>query len=417
MAKRNSSALMDGMLKGMEMGARINAARENQAMKEEFKKIGEDVKPTKGFVVTGPDGAATTYADEKMARDAAGALEGSTLDSKFIVGGQLVDNEDDAKTAAAAMNSPAARLRRQSETALRYNRPDLAEAYQKNYAQVMAANRAEMLDAFNQAALTGNVGAVVDQYNKRLPNGINTELTQGADGALTMNVLKGGKVVNTQQFANTGDFFQKMTPMIAATPDNMVELWSKQEGLKQQAKDNARADKKLEHDITTDQARLAQGDRGLGLQEQQVNAAVRKTNAEVAQMPAELALKSRGVGAQELGAQASAANAQTARMGLTVPKIHSGVDTNGDVSFGATQPVYDPKTGQWGLNVIGPQVAPGMRPTPRQSGSGLDALLLGGGAPQNGPLVIDWSKVPPKQGAGPVPATLTPDPRLNPTTR
>lgn len=411
MAKRNSSALLDGMLKGMEMGARIKAAGEAQAMKDEFKKLDEPVKPSKGFVVTGPDGASSIYADEKMAREAADSLAGSQLDSKYLVAGKQFDTEEDAATGAAAMNSPAAKLRQRSEIALKYNRPDLAEAYQRNYKQQMDANRAEMQQAFNQAAMTGDVNAVVDQYNKRLPNGVNTELVPNEDGSLTLNIKKGNTVYQQRPFASTNDFFEKMTPLMAATPDNMVELWSKQEGLKQQAKENARADRKLDHDITSDNRRLAQGDTGLGLQAQQVGAAVRKTNAEVAQMPAEMRLKERQVGATELGAQATAANAQTQRLGLTVPKIHSGVDASGDVSFGATQPVLDPKTGQWGLNVIGPQVAPGMRPTPRQSGSGLDALLMGGAGAHPAPLVIDWSKVPAKEGH--VPATLTPDPRIN----
>lgn len=397
----------EGMMKGYFEGQRLKDEREERelrmtklrdekAMNEEFKNLDKAAKPAEGFVLTAADGTKTVFADKKMAEEAKTAFgEGSQLEPKFIVAGQQYDTPEAAADAADAMNAPAAKLRQRAEIALKYNRPDLADAYAKNYQNVLEANRRDMQEQFLQAQATGDYDTVLNSVNQRLKkNGAQASLVQGENGSLTYQIVKGGQIVTAKPFANPQEFWDTMGQQVAQTPDNMLETWRVRETLKQGAQGLKIQEKKADSDIANDAARVAQGARGLDIQEKTADANITHQQGML--------------GVAKTNAANGAAQVGLGYAQLSQPKVHSGVTEGGDVSFGATQTTYDPKQKTWGLNVIGPQAAPGMRPTPRgSSGSGLDALL-GGLGQQPAPLVIDWSKVPQKNIGGATAPTQTP---------
>lgn len=364
----------------------VSEMRAAAEMRNEIKQVGADVKPSEGFVVVAADGTRTVYTDEKMAKEAQAAQgEGAQLGKTFIAAGQQFDSPEAADEAAAAANAPAAKMRRFASVALKYNRPDVADAYMKNYQNIVETNRRDMQEQFLQAQATGDYGSVLDTVNARLrKTGAQASLVPGENGAMTYQVVKNGQVVAARPFASAQEFWDAMGQQVAQTPDNMLETWRVRETLKQGAQGLRIQEKKADSDIANDAARVKQGERGLDIQERTADANIKHQ-------------------AGMLGvAQSNAANG-AAQVGLgyaqlTQPKVHSGVDEAGNVTFGATQTTYDPKQKTFGLNVIGPQVAPGMRPTPRGNSNGLDALL--GGMGQPAPLAIDWSKVPPKNIGG-----------------
>ncbi len=365
--------------------------KDEKAMNDEIKKIGE-FKATiaEGFVVVGPDGNKMTYADANMAAEAAGGTPGAEVLRKLVVGGKTYDHPDEAQAAVESMNSPLAKTRQAAQIALKYNRPDVHAAHMAAYKVGVDANRADMMDQVNQARLAGNPDLALEAYNKRLPNGMTAKVVPAADGSLSLEVMKNGKPVGQgQTFKTAEDFFTAAETMVSKTPENSLEIWKAHQGIKVQ------------------QQQLGIQQQSADTQERAANAGIKKTEAEVAQMPQEMALKARSVGAQETGAQASltsagatAMNAQTNLQQFQAPTIISGTNAENGTVLSSHRKVKNPD-GTWRVEVTPGLAVPGMQPpsmarefAPPKAGA-LDNML--GGAPA--PLTIDWSKVPPKQGA------------------
>lgn len=410
---RKSSAFVEGLQSGVELGTRIMKAREEKAMKKEFAALDETAKPGKAFVVTGADGVENTFADEKMALAAQKAAgESAKLDSKYTVGGKLFSTAEDAAGAAAQLNSPAAKLRQRSEIAMKYNRPDIAEAYSQNYNRQMEANQAEIQHVFNQARLVGDTSAVEKMYNDRLPNGVTAKIVPGENGAVNVQLYKGETLYHNTPYASPDALFEKLAPMAAATPKNMLEIWSRQT-------DMAQKDRQFTEGQRVDNLKLAQGDKGLVLQGQQVAAQVARSQAEVDNIPIENDLKRQQVAAAQtsaraglVSAEAGATNAKTnaGELGLKTelsraPKVYPGVGANGDVSFTGVQTPYNPLTKGYEVKVIGPQAATGMAPTPRSAPKADPYAGLGlGAAPKSDAQILA------EMQAAFVPKNLTPTP-------
>lgn len=328
---------------------RMAKLKDERAMAEEFKALDSETKPSEGYVLTTPDGTRTVFADKKMAEEARAAFGGdSQLEAKFIVGGQQYDTPEAAEDAAAAANAPAAKLRKRADIALKYNRPDVADAYTKNYQNILEANRRDMQEQFLQAQATGDYDTVLNSVNARLrKSGAQASLVPNEQGGMTYQIVKNGQVVSAKPFANPQEFWDTMGQQVAQTPDNMLETWKVREGLKQQKRSLDIQEKGTDANIRQGDARLAQGARGLDIQERQVDAGIKHEGQRIGIAQGQL-----GVAQGTLGLQQAEANR---------PKVHSGVDASGDVTFGATQMTRDPKTGTWGLNVIGPQSIRGLK--------------------------------------------------------
>lgn len=372
---------------------RMAKAKDERAMAAEFKNLETETKPSEGYVLVAPDGNKTVFADKQMAEEAKAAFGGEAkLESKYIVAGQQFDSPEAAEDAAAAANAPAAKLRRRAEIALKYNRPDLADAYTKNYQHVLDANRRDMQEQFLQAQATGDYETVLNSVNQRLrKNGAEASLVPNEQGGMTYQIVKNGQVVTARPFANPQEFWDTMGQQVAQTPDNMLETWRVREGLKLQKRSVDIQERGTDANIRQGDARVAQGARGLDIQERQVTAGIRNDDART-----QIAAGQLGVARGELGLKSSIANR---------PDVVSGVAPNGNVVFSATERYRD-KDGNWGLRVHPTQEVPGMAPTRTAAPDPFGGLMLPGGAQQ--PLVIDWSKVPAKNIGGAVPAPKPP---------
>lgn len=349
--------------------------RDERAMNEEFKTLDQNSKPVEGYVVQGPDGTRSVYADEDLARKAQAASgEGSVLQQTFLVNGQQFGSREEADQAAEEANAPAVKLRQRAEIALKYNRPDLADAYQKNYSSMIEANRRDMQEQFIMAQQAGDYNSILGHINQRLKrSGMEAQLTPNEQGGLTYTITRNGQVVQERPFKTQAEFWDSMGQQIMQTPDNMLETWKTREGLKLQERQVVAQEKSSDATVRT------------------ADANVRKTDAEIKEMPARLAIAQQNANAASTSAGASAMNANTARLGFMnpTPKVSSAPTADGGLGLFVTPQNFDPKTGQWN---VGPATV--MRPDglkyPRTGGLGLDGLLGGAGASSN-PLTADMT--------------------------
>lgn len=400
---RGLGAFAEGLMTGFTTGKknqreeeeyqlRMAKLKDERAMAEEFKAVDAQSKPAEGFVLVTADGSRTVFADKKMAEEAKAAMGGDAkLEQKFIVAGQQFDTAEAADIAAEAANAPAAKLRKRADIALKYNRPDVADAYTKSYQNMIEANRRDMQETFLQAQQTGDYSSVLDAYNKRLPNGATAEMVPNEQGGMTLQVTRGGKVVTQKPFASPDEFWTTMGQQIATTPDNMLETWKTRESLAAQKRGLDIQERSADANIRQGDERLAQSAKGLTLQERQVDAGIKNDAARTRIAQGQL-----GVAQGELGLKSSIANR---------PDVVSGVAPNGNVVFSATERYRD-ENGNWGLRVHPTQEVPGMAPTRTAAPDPFAGLTLPGGAQQ--PLVIDWGKIPQKNIGGPAPAPQQP---------
>lgn len=361
--------------------AQMTKIRDEQAMNAEIKKLSDTtVKPVDSYVVSNEDGTSTAYTDPAMAHDAAALNPGAQVTKKILVAGKQFDTADDAKAAVEQANSPIAKMRMAADVAMKYNRPDIAGEYQKAYKVRVDQNRQDAGQTILDAAQAGDTDALMKAYNDRLPNGRKATLVPGDNGSVALQITSNGKPVGAPQvFANTDALFQNAYKTVGTTPDNAFETWqhSQQLGMQQQGL-NLQA-------------------RGVAVQEATGAANVAQTNAETASIPTKLAIAKQQAAASTMGAQASmtsagasVTNARTQQMVATMPKVNSGVDDQDNVTFNTTQPVFDPETKQWGLNVTKPQAVPGMNPTmTAKTFAPPKPDMFGLGAPQQVPTAAD----------------------------
>lgn len=339
------------------------AALENQkleddrAMREKLARLEEDVKPTAGFVVDTPQGR-HIYTDEKTAHAAADAANVQAR-PVFLVAGQPYDDKASADVAAEAQNSPAARLRKKASVYSSFGREDLAAAAMSNYRATLDNNRREMQQAFLNARATGDVQAVIDAYNKQLPNGVDAELIQGQDGKPLVQLSRGGKPVGQPQPFD----WDLMQQQVMATPDNMLEIYKTNQDLKLR-----------ERGIRVQEGQLANDTTRTGAQ-------VRHLDAQTADIPLQARDRATQAGAAATSAGAAATNAQTSRAALVKPTISAAPDAKGGLNFVQTQPTFDPKTGTFGMSTPVVKPATGLQYpagyVASQRNAGLGAFGLG----------------------------------------
>lgn len=360
-------------------------ARDEKAMNDEIKNIASvKIKPSEAYVVMGADGTRTVYADARQAHDAAAVTAGAQVQKKIVVADKQYDDPEEAGAAAESLNSPLAKARMAAQVGAKYNRPDVFEAHMKSYKMGVDANRADMLETVMMAQQLGDPKPALEAYNKRLPNGKTAELVQGENGAMALQIMqKGQPVGQPRPIGSMDEFFKGAIEFVSTTPDNQLEIWKHKSSLAMQGKG------------------LELQGRQVDIQGRVADANIEKTEAEIAQMPEELKLKRQQVGAavtsagaSATSAQASVLNAQTNQMGLTMPKVISGVNEKDEVVLSQHSPVYDKGAKTWGLQVTPPQAVPGMLPTGMAKPAKDD---LFGGLGKQKPLVIDFSGIPPKK--------------------
>ena len=347
--------------------------QEEAAMNAELKEAGKDVKPAEGFIVTGADGTKSMFADEAAATKALHAMgDGATMANTFIVNGQAFQDKDAAQGAADAANTPGARLRARADIALKYNKPELADAYQKNYRNLMEANRRDMQEKFLQARQDNNVGAVLDNINARLAKSGQQAALVPTDNGYVYQISRGDQIMSATPVENMDKFWDTMHQHVMDTPDNLLESWKVRRGLEQQDRIIGQGDKRVENDtrktdadIEASQARTRQGDAQLQLSS-------RKLDADVAYQNSSLGLQGRQI---DIAQQ----NSNVAYFNAHKPTVVSGVDPNNNTVFSTTE-LYGVPGGGYGLRVGEPQVVQGMAPM-RTAGPSLMIPGLNGAAP------------------------------------
>lgn len=319
--------------RGLEMRraqAELEKLESDKQMRERLGRLEEDVKPTQGFVVEGPDGRAI-YADEKTAQTHADAA-GVQPRPVFIVAGKTYDDKDSASAAAESANSPAVRLRQKAAVYASYGREDLAAAAMQNYRLLLDNNRREIQQSFLNARATGDAGAVIDAYNRQLPNGVQAELVQGQGGPM-VQLTRAGKPLGQPQPFN----WDLMERQVMATPDNMVEIWRSSEQLKLQGK-------QVDNDTRRTDATVKETDARVGL-----------IGAQTADIPEQARDRRTQAQASATSAGAAATNAQTNQLQVTKPTVSAVPDAKGGLNF-VTVPQTPGPGGTWTLGR--PQVAP-----------------------------------------------------------
>lgn len=335
--------------------------RNEQAMNKEIREVeSRTVSPSEGYVVTGQDGASTIYTDKKMAEEAA-AVSGAQIAQRYLVAGKQFESMDDAQAAADSANSPAVKVRQQAEIARKWNRPDIADAYYKNYTTLLEANRRDLLESFSQARAVGDYNQVIDAYNKRLPNGVQAAARPTEDGGLALQLSKGGKPIGQpMMFKSSGDFWDAMGQQVMTTPDNMLEVWRTGKSLGLQERQVAMTEKTGDAQIKS------------------LVAGTKKTEAETTLLPEEMRIRGMTAAASMKGAMAAETTANTQRIALGMPKVYSGADAQGNVAFTLAGPAQD-ANGAWTLQSSPMKAVPGLHPMPKPDSFGLG--LGTGGAP------------------------------------
>jgi len=385
MARNNANDFAAALLQGYTTGLQIqqqrerhelemDRARDERDLRKELQAIDKPTKAMETYVVNSPDGD-LAFTDAKTAQEAARAIgDSASITTRFNVGDQTFNSREAADVALEAANAPAVKLRRRAEVALKYGRPDLADAYTKNYNNMLEANRRDLQESFLQAQATGDVSQVLDAYNKRLPNGATAELIPTNDGSLSLQIMRDGEPVSQRSFKSSDEFWTAMGQTVAQTPDNMLETWRTREQLAQGAKG-------LDIQDRTSRANIRQGDERIALEGRKVSSDIKNDAIRTGIAQGQL-----GLARRELGLKEDMANR---------PSVISGVNpTNGNVVVGATETYRDPTTKQWGLRTLPTIEQPNMAPTRTAAPDTLGGLLRGG---VGGPLpAIDWSKLPAK---------------------
>lgn len=304
----------------------------DKQMREKLSRLEEDVKPAQGYVVDTPNGRAI-YTDEKTAATHADAA-GVQARPVFVVAGQTFDDQDSAKAAAEAANSPAVRLRQKAAVYAAAGREDLAAAAMQNYRLLLDNNRREIQQAFLTAKATGDVKSVIDAYNRQLPNGVQAELVEGQNGAPLVQLTRGGKALGQPQPFN----WDLMEKQVMATPDNMAEIWKTTENLKLQGRQVAVQEGQLANDTSRTQAQ------------------VQHLNAQTQDIPLQARDRATQAAASATSAGAASLNAQTGALQLTKPTVSAVPDAKGGLNFTTVPMAVDPKTRTWSIGK--PQVQP-----------------------------------------------------------
>lgn len=379
---RGAGAFAQGLVQGFVQGKKLQQEqerhelemarlREDRALAEEMKQARADVKPAKAFEVVAPTGERQMFADEAAAKEAATAMEGADILPFFMVGEQRFDSQEQAQAAAEMMNSPAAKARRQAETALKFNRPELARQHQEAWKAMIQANRYETNQRFLEARGARDYDAVAAVLNGNgRVRGIQVELAPDGRGNVVQRWLRNGEVVG-ERVVPEDTFWDQAALQLSEAPDNMFEHVKFREGLRQRAWDERMQERRFDHQVRTDTAQLgiAGGNLALRGQELEFN-------------------------------RAKALNPQPAAIQTVDP-----ITGQGQVTFVSQQGVYEPGRGlQWAPQVSQPQSVGGMPASTYNMLNRPQQDLLGLGMDQPQPLIIDWSKVPPRSGGVPPPA-------------
>lgn len=304
---------------------------DDKAMRDKLSTLEQDVKPAQVYAVQTQDGP-VIYADEKSAREAA-THNNSQMVPVFSVAGKTYQDKEAADAAAEALNSPAVKMRKRAEVYQSYGREDLAAAAMSNYKLTLDNNRREMQQQFLVARQTGDMNAVVDAYNKQLPNGLQAQLAQGDNGQPVIQLMRGGQPVG-KAMPFDWDAIEKQ---VMTTPDNMLEIYKT-------TKDLELRGKQVANDTARTGATVAESGARVGL-----------INAQAADVPAQAADRRTQAQASSTSAGAAATNARTNALQVSKPAVSAVPDAKGGLNF-VTVPQTPNANGTWTLG--SPQVAP-----------------------------------------------------------
>lgn len=292
---RGVGAFAQGLVTGFTQGKKaqreqelhelqVAKLRDDKAMAEEMKQARANMEPVHGFEVVTPTGERATFADEAAAKEAATSMDGAEIRPRFMVGDQVFDSEDQAEAAAEMFNAPAAKARRQAEVALKYNRPDVAQAHQQAYKSMIDSNRYESQQRFLDARNAGDLDAVATVLNGNMrTQGVQTELSQDAQGNVVQRWMRNGQVVG-ERAVPADQFWEQAAMRLSEAPDNMFEHVKFREGMRRDRRDADLAERKFGLDVENTRntmanrdagtaqgwARVGQGAQGLSLRQQEL---------------------------------------------------------------------------------------------------------------------------------------------------
>lgn len=343
-------------LEAQRVGLENRKLQEEDDMHRKLAAISQESKPVQAFVVDTPEGR-QVYTDKTTAQAAADSTPGAQVQPAFVVNGKTFSDKESAQAAADALNSPAVQMRRKAEIYSSYGREDLANAAMNNYKLMLDNNRREMVQAYLDARDKG-ADAVLNLYNKRLPDGITAKIVNSPQGQMLVT-MKGDQVVSQKPF-NEQQFLSDMDRRIAATPDNLAELW--------------RADQQF-----------GLQSRQVANQEKLTGAQVQHLNAQTADIPNQA--QDRRIQAQAAATSAGAAatnartagfNAQTERAKALTPQLSAVPGQDGGLNFVTIPKTLDP---QGGITYGQPQVTPikGLKHPGAYSADARNSLGLPGG--------------------------------------
>ena len=270
----------------------VQEKEDARQLSEALKRNGEDVKATEGYAVDTPDGR-VIYANRGDAEMAASASmdEGVSMSPVFMAGGETFDTKDAANSAAARMNSPAARNRRAMNLARQYNNPQLAKMYADSYEAEINANKRDTFDQVQRAAMAGDWDQMTQIYKDITGTKRDLQIVPQADG--TLAIMSGGQMV---QQATPQQLLESTQMMIARGPDNMFEalrLESQRDLWSAQAADTREMTKGRAQQVANDTARAnaavtSAGAAAMNARTAADDAALRRrilTNPEATQLP------------------------------------------------------------------------------------------------------------------------------------
>lgn len=243
----------------------IAAKRDEQEMREAFKKINTDAKVDEQFAVRNADGDQVIYADRKEAEKAAGAPE--LVEPIYAVGGANYVSRDEADAASMILNSPMHRLKMQAEVANAYGRPDIAASLAKSHTALLDATRKSMQDAFITARQSGDIQTVLNARNELLASaGAQAQLfDDGTGGMILRTVDRNGDVVGEQHYATPEQMWDMMGQEMMETPDNALALWKARNDKAHQDRSFGLKEKATLHGMQMAEGQLANSRASVGI--------------------------------------------------------------------------------------------------------------------------------------------------------
>lgn len=270
---RGAGAFAEGLMTGFVQGKKLKQeqerhelemakAREDKALAEEMKQARANMEPAEGFEVVSPTGERMIYADEASAKEAAAALEGAQLRRQFTVGQQTFDDPEAAQAAAEALNSPAAKARRQAEVALKYNRPDMALAHQQAYRSMIEANRYDSQQRLIDARSSGDLDSVEAVLNGNMrTQGMRVELRPDGQGNVVQRWFRGDQPLR-ERVVPQDAFWDEAELTLSKAPDTLFEHLKFREGMRRDARDADLAERKFGLDAANTQNAMANRNAG-----------------------------------------------------------------------------------------------------------------------------------------------------------